>query len=72
LLKIAEKFSMFDLTDVLITKLDEAETVGNLYSLFKKFRLPISYFTNGQNVPEDIYIGNMSTYCNLLFGALYE
>lgn len=72
LLKITEKFSMFDVTDVLITKLDEAETVGNLYSLFEKFQLPISYFTNGQNVPEDIYIGNMSAYCNLLFGALYE
>ncbi len=72
LLQITEKFSLFEITDVLITKVDEAETVGNLYSLFEKFQLPISYFTNGQNVPEDIYIGNISAYCHLLFEALYE
>lgn len=72
LLKAAEEFSLFNITDVLVTKMDEAETVGSLYSLFRNYQWPISYFTNGQNVPEDIFVASATAYCNLLLGALNE
>ena len=38
----------------LLTKLDEASGLGNLLPLLRTSRLPLSYLTNGQNVPDDI------------------
>ena len=38
----------------MLTKLDEATGLGNLIPLLRSCRLPLSYVTNGQNVPDDI------------------
>jgi flagellar biosynthesis protein FlhF len=39
---------------LVITKLDEAETLSPLVNLLRERALPISYFTAGQRVPEDL------------------
>jgi flagellar biosynthesis protein FlhF len=39
---------------VVITKLDEAESVGPLVSVLKERQLPISFLGTGQRVPEDL------------------
>jgi flagellar biosynthesis protein FlhF len=39
---------------LVITKLDEAETLSPLVTLLRERALPISYFTAGQRVPEDL------------------
>ena len=39
---------------MILTKLDEATGLGNLLPLLRTSRLPLSYLTNGQNVPDDI------------------
>jgi len=39
---------------LVITKLDEAETLSPLVALLRERALPISYFTAGQRVPEDL------------------
>jgi flagellar biosynthesis protein FlhF len=54
LAKIAEKFAEVGTTSILLTKLDEATGLGNLLPLVRSSRLPLSYVTNGQNVPDDI------------------
>lgn len=41
-------------TDVIITKIDETKSIGSVLSILHKHNLPLSYITNGQNVPEDI------------------
>ena len=41
-------------TSLVLTKLDEADRLGNLLPLLQSCELPISYMTNGQNVPDDI------------------
>jgi len=38
----------------IFTKTDEAEKCGSILNQIMKLRLPISYITTGQNVPEDI------------------
>jgi flagellar biosynthesis protein FlhF len=52
--RIAERFSPAAPTAVLFTKLDEALTLGNVVELLTQCPLPVSYLTDGQNVPDDI------------------
>jgi flagellar biosynthesis protein FlhF len=52
--KTAERFAEVGVTALLLTKLDEASSLGNLLPLLRTSTLPLSYLTDGQNVPEDI------------------
>jgi flagellar biosynthesis protein FlhF len=54
LAKNAERFAAVGTTALILTKLDEATGLGNLLPLLRTSRLPVSYLTNGQNVPDDI------------------
>lgn len=54
LARTAEDFSVVGTTSLLLTKLDEASGLGNLLPLLRSSKLPLSYLTNGQNVPDDI------------------
>lgn len=51
---IVEKFRALKPTACLVTKLDEAPALGGLLSISHASKLPISYLTMGQNVPDDI------------------
>lgn len=48
------RFATVGTTAMILTKLDEASGLGNLLPLLRAKELPISYLTNGQNVPDDI------------------
>jgi flagellar biosynthesis protein FlhF len=50
----ADRFAKVGVTSLLLTKLDEATGLGNLLPIMRSSRLPLSYITNGQNVPADI------------------
>jgi flagellar biosynthesis protein FlhF len=52
--RTAGKFADIGTTALVLTKLDEATGLGNLLPLLRGSRLPLSYVTNGQNVPDDI------------------
>jgi flagellar biosynthesis protein FlhF len=39
---------------IIITKTDEAETIGGLINVIKSNKIPVSYITNGIKIPEDI------------------
>jgi flagellar biosynthesis protein FlhF len=52
--KTAEQFAAVGTTALVLTKLDEATSLGNLLPLMRSSRLPLSYLTHGQNVPDDI------------------
>jgi flagellar biosynthesis protein FlhF len=54
----AERFASVGLTALLLTKLDEATGLGHLLPLVRSCRLPLSYVTHGQNVPDDIEPAN--------------
>ena len=54
----AECFAGVGTTALIVTKIDEATVLGNLLSVVRSCRLPISYLTDGQNVPDDIQVAN--------------
>jgi flagellar biosynthesis protein FlhF len=62
----AEKFGPVGVTSLLVTKLDEATGLGNLLTLAQKSRLPFSYLTDGQNVPDDIAVAEPRPLANMI------
>lgn len=53
---IIEKFSQLNPDKLILTKLDETTNYGDILNIREEFKLPYSYITYGQNVPEDIEI----------------
>ena len=50
----SQRFDIFNPAGLVFSKLDEATTFGAIYNVSMKSKLPLSYFTTGQRVPEDI------------------
>ncbi len=51
---IANRFSVFKPTALAVTKLDESSLFGSIFNVAQRSKLPLSYFTTGQRVPEDL------------------
>ena len=51
---IYENFSVLPIDTFIFTKLDETKTYGNIFSLLLDTKKPVSYFSIGQEVPDDI------------------
>ena len=56
---IVENYSCLNFRHVLATKLDETVCYGSLLSMLYRHQLPLSFITNGQEVPEDFEIANL-------------
>lgn len=63
-----EQFSSVNPTSLILTKLDEAAGAGSLLSISRDVRLPFSYLTTGQDVPEDIEPANACRVARLVLG----
>ena len=64
----AEKFAEVGTTALVLTKLDEATSLGHLVALTRQCRLPLSYLTDGQNVPDDIQVAQPRQLAYLMLG----
>jgi len=51
---IYNKFKVIHIDRLLFTKLDESSTFGSIFNQAVYSKVPLSYFTTGQKVPEDI------------------
>jgi flagellar biosynthesis protein FlhF len=49
-----ESFKFLNIDTLMVTKFDETKNFGNIFSLIKDSKLPLSYFLNGQEVPDDL------------------
>jgi flagellar biosynthesis protein FlhF len=66
--RTAERFAAVGTTHLVLTKLDEASGLGNLLPLLRGSGLPLSYLTNGQNVPDDIEPAERRRFARLILG----
>jgi len=53
-----DNFASLNVDTLMFTKLDETRGFGNIFSLAYETKKPISYFSVGQEVPEDLVIAN--------------
>jgi flagellar biosynthesis protein FlhF len=63
------RFSVVPLNRIIFTKLDESKTLGTMLNIANRVKVPISYITVGQNVPEDIKIAEPQKLANLILGV---
>jgi flagellar biosynthesis protein FlhF len=49
-----QQFEPFNYKSVILSKMDETSSFGNIISALAEKRKCLSYITNGQKVPEDI------------------
>lgn len=65
--KTYQQFSPVGVDRVLFTKLDEGLNFGSLFNFSVRNRVPLSYFTAGQNVPEDLEVAAPDKVISLIF-----
>lgn len=53
-----ENFAPLGVDTMMFTKLDETRGFGNIFSLVYETKIPISYFSIGQEVPEDLVVSS--------------
>jgi flagellar biosynthesis protein FlhF len=68
MLNVIERMGVVPLSALLFTKLDETASYGTILNVLHDFGLPVSFFTIGQNVPNDIEIARGDRFVELLFG----
>lgn len=68
LIDILARFKVFPISKLLFTKLDESTSYGNMLNQIIQSKIPVSYFTNGQQVPEDIEIATLERLVDLITG----
>ena len=54
--EIYKNYSFLNVSSVIITKLDETKNIGNIISFLLETKLPVSFLSVGQNVPDDFEI----------------
>ena len=54
LMDIYNNFSILGIDTLVLTKLDETKSYGNIFSVLLDTKKPVSYFSIGQEVPDDL------------------
>ncbi|PHS70583.1 MAG: flagellar biosynthesis protein FlhF [Methylophaga sp.] len=58
---IIKSFSHLELSGCILTKTDEASSLGGAISALVRHQLPLAYICNGQQVPEDLTLARPNT-----------
>ena len=64
---IVEEFSACSPHKIIFTKVDEARNISTIVNVLYQFPIPLSYITNGQNVPDDIELVDPKELAQLIF-----
>jgi flagellar biosynthesis protein FlhF len=64
--EILEKFKAISIDRLIFSKLDESTTFGNIVNQLCRSKIPVSYFTNGQEVPEHIETASLERLVSLI------
>ena len=65
-MRIFEKCSVMPIHSLIFTKLDESGEYGDLLNQLVRTKIPVSCFTNGPQVPEDIEIATLEKLVDLI------
>jgi len=71
LARVIQRFSCVPIKSYVFTKMDETDEYTPLLNQLLRNRKPLSYLTNGQNVPEDIELATKAKVANLFLNTLH-
>ncbi|TAK25336.1 MAG: flagellar biosynthesis protein FlhF [Chloroflexota bacterium] len=72
MLDVARCFGVIPFDGLLMTKIDETTTYGPILNLVHHTGKPITFLTNGQNVPRDIVQATSSALADLIVDSAYR
>lgn len=64
---IIDQFKQLPIEKIIFTKIDETNSIGTMINLMIKYNKGLAYYTNGQEVPEDIEEAEIEEVLNLFF-----
>jgi flagellar biosynthesis protein FlhF len=64
---IIRRYNNCKINRLLFTKLDETSTLGNIFTVVSRSGIPVSYFTTGQSVPDDIELAQPGRFVKRLW-----
>jgi len=67
---IYETFSFLNLDSLILSKLDETRHLGSILSYLLIYPIPLSYFSIGQEVPDDLIVANKEYLLQKFIGDL--
>jgi flagellar biosynthesis protein FlhF len=68
--EIFKAFEPVDYNSIIITKVDETSFLGNVVDIADKYNKPISYYTHGQEVPNDITVADPEKLTEMMVGNI--
>ena len=72
LIQIVKAYQSLPVTSLIVTKLDESQTYGNVFNLLMHSKLPVSYFASGQAIPHSIEKASLETVVELILNPSRE
>ncbi|HEY1406447.1 MAG TPA: GTP-binding protein, partial [Spirochaetota bacterium] len=69
---IFNAFGKIDFASVLVTKTDETNYIGNIIDIADMYNKPISYITNGQEVPNDILPAEVDKLADMMIKGISD
>ncbi|KAA0966498.1 flagellar biosynthesis protein FlhF [Sporosarcina sp. ANT_H38] len=69
---IVEQFKSFAVEKFIFTKMDETGSIGPMFNLMKDYGIGTAYYTDGQEVPEDITEADSMKLITLLLKGVYD
>jgi len=69
---IIKQFSDIPINKFIFTKIDETNSIGTMYNLMIKYKKGLAYYTDGQEVPEDIKEANLDKLLDLFFQGEFK
>jgi flagellar biosynthesis protein FlhF len=66
LMDMIQRFNPICFTRLIFTKLDESTSYGNLLTILVRTKIPLSYFTNGRDIPDGIEIATLEKLADLI------
>ncbi len=64
--RILDRFRIMPIDSLIFTKLDESSGYGDLLNQLIRTKIPVSYFTNGPQVPENIEVATLEKLLDLI------
>ena len=65
-----KQFSKLNLGSIVVTKIDELSISGELLEVLRKYFFPVSYFSVGQEIPDDIEPATAELLANLILSEM--
>ncbi len=69
---IIDQFQAFPIEKFIFTKIDETNSLGSLFNLMRNYHRGIAYYTNGQEVPEDLEEATQENIIDLLLEGVSD